>query len=252
MAIHAGMWRYVVTRGMAVVRLVRWSWFMVGRLGFMVGRLGFMVGRLGFMIGRLGFMIGGFGFMIGRLGFMIGGFWFMIGRFGFMIHWFGFMIHRFGCVISRFVDSKYVFQTSTMSRLRIPSDRIVIVDRGWRGQHHHWSSRLMRMMNRSHRMVKSLVMLHHVMFNDRKNSVTMNLMMLLMYGMMSAVVSDTVTDMMCGGGDGDVMVSGRHRGGAVWVEVGRRSAQGREEWQGGVRGHVVWWWEDLVLAQQGG
>ena len=77
-------------------------------------------------------------------------------------------------------------------------------------------------------MMKSMVMLHHVMFNSRKNSVTMDLMMLLMNGMMSAVIRDTVTDMMCWGGDGDMMVSGRDRGGAVGGEVGGGGTQGRE------------------------
>ena len=149
-----------------------------------------------------------------------------------------------------------------MSRFWVSSDGIIImVDRGrWR-QHHHWSSRLVRMMNimvdgdRGDMMVQSRrVMVHHVVLDHRDmvESVTMNLVVFLVYRMVSPVVRHPVTDVVCGGGDGHVVVSSRHRGGAVVDQVGGRSPQGGEQGQGRVGRNVVWRRKDVVTVKSGG
>ena len=79
------------------------------------------------------------------------------------------------------------------------------------------------------RMVQtSSMMIYHVM-NKWSNmmTMTMHLMMFLMDSVMSAMISHSMTDMVSGSGDGDMMMSGRHWCG---VGMGRRScAQGWEE-----------------------
>ena len=94
-------------------------------------------------------------------------------------------------------------------------------------------------------------MVHHVMLDDRKvvESMTMDLVVLLVNSMMSPMVGHPVTDVVCGGGDGHVVVGCGHRGGAV---VRWRRPQGGEQRQGGVRGDVVGWWEDVVVVQPRG
>ena len=80
----------------------------------------------------------------------------------------------------------------------------------------------------------------------------MNLMVFLVYSMVSAMVSHTMTDMVSGGGDGDVMVSSWHWGGSLVHQVGGRCSQGGEQRQGRVRRDVVWRRKYVVSVQSGG
>ena len=95
------------------------------------------------------------------------------------------------------------------------------------------------------------MMVHHVMLYNRNGvqAVTMNLVVFLMDGVVSPVVCYAVTDVVCGGGDGHVVVGCGHRGGAM---VRWRRPQGGEQRQGGVRGDVVGWGEDVVVVQPRG
>ena len=94
-------------------------------------------------------------------------------------------------------------------------------------------------------------MVHHVMLYNRNvvQAVTMNLVVFLMDGVVSPVVCHPVTDVVCGGGDGHVVVGCGHRGGAV---VRWRRPQGGEQRQGGGRGDVVGGREDVVVVQPRG
>ena len=90
------------------------------------------------------------------------------------------------------MKTKYIFKTSTMSRFWVSGDGIIVMMGcgRWR-QHKNWSSWLMRMMNRGDMMVQSRrVMVHHVMLDDRKvvESMTMDLVVLLVHGMVGAMV----------------------------------------------------------------
>ena len=118
-----------------------------------------------------------------------------------------------------------------MSRLRITRDRMVIMF-GWNWrQHNNWNSNwLMRMMNRHSywlvRMVKSSwMMVNHMVM------MTMHLVVFLVDSMVSPMVSYTMADMMSGGGDGDMVMSGGCRGGAMVMRVGWSCAKWREERQ---------------------
>ena len=191
----------------------------------MVYGFGLMVYGFGFMIYRLGFMVYGFGFMVCRFGFVVC-------RFGFMVYWFWFMIHRLWFVVDRFgfmilwlVETEDIFQTASVGRFGVSGDRIVVVmDRGRWGEHHYWSCWLMRMMDimmdvmmdvmmdgyvMGSMVMQSCVMVHHMVLDDRYMmvSVTMNLMMFLVDCVMSPMVGHPVTDVVCGGGDGHVVVS---------------------------------------------
>ena len=105
------------------------------------------------------------------------------------------------------METKYIFQTSTMSRFWVSGDGIIVMMScgRWR-QHKNWSSWLMRMMNsmvdgnRGDMMVQSRgVMVHQVMLDDRKvgESMTMDLVVLLVNSMMSPMVGHPVTDVVC-------------------------------------------------------
>ena len=149
-----------------------------------------------------------------------------------------------------------------MGRFWVSSDGIVIMVGGWRGrQHHYWSSRLVRMMNimvdgdRGDMMVQSCrMMVHHVVLDHRDmvEAMTMNLVVFLVNSMVSPVVGHPVTDMVCGGGDGDVVVSSGHRGGSVVHQVGRWRPQGGEQGQGRVGRNVVWRRKYVVTLKSGG
>ena len=159
-------------------------------------------------------------------------------------------------MVGGFVESKYIFQTSTMRRFWVSGDGIIIMMGcgRWR-QHKNWSSRLMRMMNRGDMMVQSRwVMVRHVMLDDRKvvESMTMDLVVLLVNSMMSPMVGHPVTDVVCGRGDGDVMVSSRYGGGGRLGRVWGGCPQGREEGQARVGRNVVRRRKDVVRAQSGG
>ena len=94
-------------------------------------------------------------------------------------------------------------------------------------------------------------MVHHVMLYNRNvvQAVTMNLVVFLMDGVVSPVVCHAVTDVVCGGGDGHVVVGCGHRGGAV---VRWRRPQGGEQGQGRVGRNVVWRRKDVVTVKSGG
>ena len=99
---------------------------------------------------------------------------------------------------------------------------MIIVFWSYRWQHDHRnSSWLMRMVQ------TSSMMIYHVM-NQWSNmmTMTMHLMMFLMDSVMSAMISHSMTDMVSGSGDGDMMMSGRDWCGVRMV--GRSCAQGWE------------------------
>ena len=184
---------------------------------------------------------------------------------GFMICWFNICRFRNWSMIRRFVETKYILQTSTMSGFWVSGDGIIIMGGRGRGrQHHHWSSWLVRMMNimvdggdmmmRSMMVQCGSVVVHHVVLDHRDmvEAMAMDLVVFLVYGMVSPVVGHPVTHVVGGGGDGDVVVSSRYGGGALVDQVGRRSPQGREQGQGGVGRNVVGRRKYVVSAQSGG
>ena len=149
-----------------------------------------------------------------------------------------------------------------MSRFWVSSNGIVIMMDGGRGrQHQNWSSGLVGMMNvvvdgnRGDMMVQGgRVMVHHVMLDHRQmgKAVTVDLVVFLVDGMVGAVVGHSVTHVVGGGGDGDVVVSSGHRGGSVVHQVGRWRPQGGEQGQGRVGRNVVWRRKYVVTLKSGG
>ena len=75
-------------------------------------------------------------------------------------------------------------------------------------------------MNGSRMVNRRSMMTNHVMLNNRSNmvSMTMHLMMFLVDSMVCAMVSYSMTDMMGGCRDGNMMSTMRHRSGpCMWV-----------------------------------
>ena len=135
-----------------------------------------------------------------------------------------------------------------------------MMDGGRGRQHQNWSSGLVGMMNvvvdgnRGDMMVQGgRVMVHHVMLDHRQmgEAVTVDLVVFLVDGMVGAVVGHSVTHVVGGGGDGDVVVSSRHGGGVGVEGVRGRGPQGGEEGQGSVGRNVVGRRKDVVSVQSG-
>jgi len=74
----------------------------------------------------------------------------------------------------------------------------------------------------------------------------MHLMMFLMNCLMRTMISNSVADVVSRSGDGDMVTTGRERGGAMVMGWG--AAQGWEEWEVWPRWKIMWWGQHTHMS----